>query len=1351
MATWEKLFDASAIEVGRKIYTQNRVSINSKTDTFIKANVHGEKLSEVVLTIKDKRPVKMRCSCPKSKLGRKCEHIAALFFLLYGDPVKKREEIKRQQEEGELMKLRKAEIERIERKRREREEELIRLEVEERERIEKERLEKEEKAKQIAERKALKAAKKAERKKRREEAQKAEQLRREEEAKKKLEDEQRRKEAEKIKEQEIQAQKEAEAEELERIKAEMKRKKEEKIQNAIIKKSKEEIGKGVEEEDTSYSYFDIDRIMDILDIELENRVKGQKLYDKGNVKILNIDSGYMEDEEDISVGIDAVCKNVSVGILFSKDFVSSTRCNCKECRNKGYYYWNTESSCEYVAATLIAAEKVIKEQDIGDATDRTGAILLNMFRKQRGREIVANIEKNQESISLEPRIVQYGKNLELSFKIGYSKMLVVKSLVELVDAIENCKTLTYGKDTEINHQIDNFTLESRKWITFIKKAVEEERIINKRITEYNHYYIEKEIKCADLKLYGWRIDSIFELIGESGCEYEIRGGDKKKKSILFTKEKNPNLCMNIDVNEDKVFEGIKVSCKVPDFIEGEKAAYYIEDGYLKKADEEFVEKTRLLFLNASRGELSFLVGRKQLQDFYYNMLPQLADIVEIKEKHKEKIEKYLPPEVRFVFYLDSVRGNIVCKVHAIYGENEISILDVIEGIDESKKQKFRMYSREDEVLYQVQSLFPVYDEIKGVIHCNNDEEAIFNVLEYGIETLAAIGEVQCTQAFKNMNVVQQVKVSVGVAIQNGMLDLDIISDELSHNELLEVLEGYKTKKKYFRLKNGSFVNLDNDELRMMAELTAALHVSPKEFIKGKVHLPVYRSLYLDKLLEENSSVYNTRDKSFRNMIKNFKTVNESDFEEPANLSHIMRGYQRNGFKWLKMLESYGFGGILADDMGLGKTLQAIAVLSSAKLESDGNNEQTSLVVAPASLVFNWKDEFERYAPELKIGVVNGTQDERQQMIAECEKYDVIITSYDLLKRDISYYEDKEFDYQIIDEAQYIKNHTTAAAKSVKVINSRVRYALTGTPIENRLSELWSIFDYLMPGFLYKYETFKKEIETKIVKNEDEESAKRLQKMVSPFILRRLKSDVLKDLPDKLEETRIVAIEGEQRKIYDAQVVHMRQEIAKQSGDEFNRNKLQILAELTKLRQICCDPSLCFENYKGESAKSDACIELIQSALDGGHRVLLFSQFTTMLGLIEERLQKEGISYYKITGDTPKEKRLQLVKEFNENEVGVFLISLKAGGVGLNLTGADMVIHYDPWWNVAAQNQATDRAHRIGQKKKVTVYKLIVKHSVEEKILKLQEAKKDLADKVISGEANQLNNMSKEELLEILSC
>ncbi len=523
-----------------------------------------------------------------------------------------------------------------------------------------------------------------------------------------------------------------------------------------------------------------------------------------------------------------------------------------------------------------------------------------------------------------------------------------------------------------------------------------------------------------------------------------------------------------------------------------------------------------------------------------------------------------------------------------------------------------------------------------------------------------------------------------------------------------------------------------------------MHLPPKDFVRGKMHLPMYRTLYLDKLLEEKEGVYTSRDHTFREMVKNFKTISDADYEVPESLRRVMRSYQKNGFKWLKTLESCQFGGILADDMGLGKTIQAISFLLSQKKEG-----VTSLVVAPASLVFNWGEEFERFGSELKVQLVTGDQQERQKKIEQYADYDVSVTSYDLLRRDIACYEDKKFTYQIIDEAQYIKNHTTAAAKAVKVIDSQMRIALTGTPIENRLSELWSIFDFLMPGFLYSYDVFKKEIETPAVKNADMDAMARLQRMVGPFIMRRLKTDVLKDLPDKLEEVRYVKFEKEQQTVYDAQIVHMREILAQQSEDEFNKNKIKVLAELTRLRQICCDPHLCFDNYEGSSAKLDSCIELVQSAMDSGHKMLLFSQFTSMLGRIRNRLEENGIPYYMITGETSKEKRLQLVKAFNEDDVPIFLISLKAGGVGLNLTGADVVIHYDPWWNAAAQNQATDRAHRIGQTKKVTVYKIIVRHSVEEKILKLQETKRDLAEQVMSGELGQLGSMSKEELMELL--
>ena len=381
--------------------------------------------------------------------------------------------------------------------------------------------------------------------------------------------------------------------------------------------------------------------------------------------------------------------------------------------------------------------------------------------------------------------------------------------------------------------------------------------------------------------------------------------------------------------------------------------------------------------------------------------------------------------------------------------------------------------------------------------------------------------------------------------------------------------------------------------------------------------------------------------------------------------------------------------------------------------------------------------------------MEGGQSERQEILSHSGRWDVLISSYDHLKRDIPLYEDKLFLFEVLDEAQFIKNQSTAAAKAVKAVKAKHRFALTGTPIENRLSELWSIFDFLMPGFLYRYETFRSEIERPITRDGDEQVTLRLRRMVAPFLLRRLKNEVLKDLPEKVEESRVVRFGEEQQRLYDAQVLRMKQMLDSETDESYRKSKIQILAELTRVRQICCDPKLLFENYDGGSAKMEACLDLVRSAIEGEHRILLFSQFTSMLDLLKGRLGQEGIRYYEITGATPKKERLRLVTEFNEGDVPLFLISLRAGGTGLNLTGADIVIHYDPWWNAAAQNQATDRAHRIGQQKPVTVYKLLAKDSVEEKIQQLQERKLDLADEIIGGEAVSFSSLSKEELLELI--
>ena len=478
-------------------------------------------------------------------------------------------------------------------------------------------------------------------------------------------------------------------------------------------------------------------------------------------------------------------------------------------------------------------------------------------------------------------------------------------------------------------------------------------------------------------------------------------------------------------------------------------------------------------------------------------------------------------------------------------------------------------------------------------------------------------------------------------------------------------------------------------------------------------------------------------------------MEEYDFEIPQSLNGILRNYQKEGFRWIKALHENGFGGILADDMGLGKSLQVICFILSEMEKAKKSENKRTLIVCPASLVYNWKREFEKFAPNLIVKTVSGNVDERHEMIMESGKKDILVTSYDLLKRDIEVYGDMEFFAEIIDEAQYIKNSTTQVAKAVKLINATFRLALTGTPVENRLSELWSEFDFLMPGFLFNYKRYKEQFEQPIVRDNDQETMVRLQKMISPFILRRLKKEVLKDLPDKVEENMYVKLEGEQQKLYDAHVKRMKLMLEKTDDVEFNTSKIQILAELTKLRQLCCDPAILFDKYKGESAKADMCIELIKNATENGHKILLFSQFTSMLENLQKRMIKEGISFYTLTGSTDKRERAKMVEKFNFDDTSVFCISLKAGGTGLNLTSADIVINYDPWWNVAVQNQATDRAHRIGQKNVVNVYKLITKGTIEEKIVNLQERKQELADKVLGGESIGSASFNKEELLELL--
>ncbi|MCD7745721.1 MAG: DEAD/DEAH box helicase [Lachnospiraceae bacterium] len=1160
--------------------------------------------------------------------------------------------------------------------------------------------------------------------------------------------------------------------------------------------------------DDESPYFQVDRMRESLDISPYLMDAGELLVEYGTIMLQSVRTDYVcLDQEMIGIATGAVKEgsdSYQVQLVFGPDRILQRKCDCPECSSRYFYAnRNSERSCEHLAALFLLLEKYLEENEIGDATDRSGDMLIASFRDRKA--VIRQIENNTRVgyLDLEPRLLQKDGKFYVDFRILVQggKGFSIKTLSKFLSLVDGSRDARYGASTYINHNIRNFTSKAREYISFIREIAEEETgytggpdrndgadTENERLKDlwrtgelpYSSWqYLQNDAQQQtneigqQIYLDGKRMDDFYDLVETSPLSYEYRENGSKKKKILTCREHNPQVTMRIDNISSRpgTFMGVEVSADLPCMIHGKKGHYYIEGTHLNRMGSDYVKALEpLVALSGKDGTVTFRVGRHQLQTFYYTVIPMLAEYLNIEQKNEEVINRHLLPEARFVFYLDTENGKTFCRARAIYGEKEFTLMD---SLSEESKESFRDTFREREALGVVLDYFSIADRMEDEFLCGGEEDALYRLLSDGITELMKYGEVQCSDAFRRLRLIRHSKLNVAVSLRSGLLDLDIASDDLSPEELLEVLASYRKKKKFHRLKNGDFLSLESDAYAMLDDLFETLHISPKEFVNGNMHIPAYRALYLDRMLEGKESIYLERDTRFKQLIRDFSTVQDADYEVPTSLQPVLRGYQKTGYRWLRTLQAGHFGGILADEMGLGKTLQVIAVLLANKNGRDGNiaknttaaenypsHEQNmlcagnsprpSLIICPASLVYNWGEEFSRYAPFLSVSYVTGTQAERHKKIHTASMWDVLITSYDLLKRDIDVYEDIAFAFEVIDEAQYIKNHETAAAKAVKLICAETRFALTGTPIENRLSELWSIFDFLMPGFLFSYKEFRTNYETSIMKDQDEEAANRLGRLVSPFILRRLKKDVLKDLPEKMEETRYARFGEEQQTLYDAQVVHMRQTIAQQNSSEFQKNKLEVLKELTRLRQICCDPALIFEQYGGGSAKLDACLELIESAIDGGHRMLLFSQFTSMLERIRAKLDERGIACYEITGSTPKENRLALVRQFNQDETPVFLISLKAGGTGLNLTGADIVIHYDPWWNVAAQNQATDRAHRIGQEKVVTVFKLIVKGTIEEKIQKLQQSKQNLADQIIGqGEGGNLSSMSQEELLELL--
>ena len=564
--------------------------------------------------------------------------------------------------------------------------------------------------------------------------------------------------------------------------------------------------------------------------------------------------------------------------------------------------------------------------------------------------------------------------------------------------------------------------------------------------------------------------------------------------------------------------------------------------------------------------------------------------------------------------------------------------------------------------------------------------------------------------------------------RNGYMSMKLDIDGVDSNEYREIFSSYKNNNRLYRMKNGAYLDLKDKDIEQAFKLIDILNIY-NDFDNMKI--PNNKAIYLEKLIEDEDLSFVNGSKYVSNVVKKFDKVKSKNYEVPKDLNATLRDYQVSGFEFFKTLSDYQFGGILADEMGLGKTIQTIAFLLS-------NKDKKSIVITPTALIYNWKNELEKFAPTLKVGLLHASKSEREKILDNIDNYDVLLTTYTTYKNDMDKYKNINFDYCIIDEAQNIKNPDAIITKAIKNVNAKVKFALTGTPIENNLMELWSIFDFIMPGYLYNKSKFKS-----IFVNNDKNIIE-LKNLIKPFILRRTKKEVITELPDKIEQKIIIDLEKEHKRAYKGYVNLITRKIK-----ENNQDNITVFSYLTKLRQLCLSPELMVKNYQGKNSKLDVLINIINDSSD--EKILVFSQFTKVLEVIGKRLNEENILYSYLDGKTSAKDRVKLVEEFNTNNNKVFLISLKAGGTGLNLTSANIVVHFDPWWNPAVEDQASDRAHRIGQKNVVNVIKLIAKDTAEERVINLQETKKELIEDVINGNldnSSTLKNLSKDDIIDL---
>ena len=1010
-----------------------------------------------------------------------------------------------------------------------------------------------------------------------------------------------------------------------------------------------------------------------------------------------------------------------------------THCSCDDFEKESVKKKNY--CCKHLTATFYKFLKALDEDsnlalELGLNIEKK-----ELVKKSEGSILDFLLQNDKKSLFLKFEVILnkslWNDKITAQFKIGTenmksSKLYTLKDIYAFLTAFYNEISLPYGKDFVFNIREQSLKPKDKKLIKFIEmlKEMDMSKSIYKRLDEKLINGKNLVIPKALLREFLIIISKHRVYLGEGFYSRQI------ETEIIFDKIPIP---MGLKTLGDMIkLEALR---GVPKAL-NDNEDVFLYDTLIYLPPEEQLENLKPYLEVFTHGNSIFFTKEEEYR-VLKELIPSMQKVTSNIELSKDLSEKIVIAKPEFKFYFDKDK-NITVSLRVSYDKYEF---DYFEGYFE--KVIYRDTLKEESVVKELYKL--------GFENANNsfvllkDDDYIFQFFKKDILSLQKIGEVYYSESFTGIKSIS--KGSFKGDIRKGKynyFELNFSIKGLENEEILSILKAFRDNKKYYKLKTGEFLDLEEIELKKFLKLLESLEGENK-IEENKVSFPKSKGIYLEKYLEEEK-MKNFRGrkelKSLKNMLLNLDNIN---FNIPKNLNGVLRNYQEKGFKWLNTLDYLGFGGILGDEMGLGKTFQTIAFLLSKE-------NSISLIVAPTSLVFNWYSEFKKFAPSLKVVMVNKSPSEREEIIKDYKKYDILITTYNLVKRDLESYKKIFFHYVILDEAQNIKNPSSQNAKSVKELKSKNRFALTGTPIENSLMELWSIFDFIMPNYLYDENKFT----TRYYRRLEEEPViiEELKRLVTPFILRRYKKDVIKELPDKIEKKLIIPMEEEQKKVYKAYLEQIKALIEKKViNDEFKSSKIEILSYITKLRQIAIDPSLVMDKYLGGSGKMEAILELVTQGIEENHKILIFSQFTSVLKNISKLFKLNDISFSYLDGSTPSKERGKLVEDFNKNLNSVFLISLKAGGTGLNLTSADIVIHFDPWWNPAVEDQASDRAHRIGQKNVVEVIKMISENSIEEKIVNLQEEKRKLIDSVMGENivlGENLSSLTEEDIMFLFS-